>query len=172
MAGERGLAEQIRTGLDGAPELKVVRSEKEPLQDPLDQRMFRKSLRQHVKEFGCVFGTIGLLVALYWLQTGGPLIEVAYITSASLVFAGLGYKAPHLLLPLWKGWMAVGHKMGLVVTFLILAAAWTLMVIPISLLLKVCSIRVMDLSFDRSVKSYWEERDQKLHDFMLLERQF
>ena len=171
MAGDRGLAEHIRTRLEEEADLSAAVQNPEPV-DPLDVRLFRKPVRQHVKEFACVFGVIGLLFALYWAYTGGELIHVGAISSASLIFAGLGYKAPHLLRPLWKGWMAVGHKLGAVVTFLILTVTWSLLVIPIAILLRIVRKKVMDLRYDPALTTYWEEREAKLHNFQLLERQF
>ena len=70
MAGEGRLAEQIRTRLElvqpkreftvvngkGASDVEI---------SPLDVMLFRKPIRQHVKEFGCVFGLIMLIGAWY-----------------------------------------------------------------------------------------------------------
>lgn len=74
--------------------------------------------------------------------------------------------------PLWKGWMAFAHKLSLVMTFAILSFAWTVVMMPMALLLKVLRIKVMDTSYKTGAATYWENRDPKFDNFKLLERQF
>ena len=68
--------------------------------------------------------------------------------------------------------MAGARKINVVMTFIILSIAWTIVVVPISLLLRIIGKKVMDMSYDLSAQSYWETRDEKLNDFKHLERQF
>lgn len=167
MAGKGGLAEEIRAGLDPvtveSPQAKV---------DLLDEIWFRKPVRQHIREFAQVFALVFLLIAGISAYKNGPNVLSNSFIALSLVTLALGYKTPRVLHPLWKGWMAIGHYLGAVMSIVILSIAWAILVIPIAIILKVMRIKVMDLSFGAKVDSYWEKRDPKFDDFALLKRQF
>lgn len=175
MAGEGQLARQIRTGLEGAG----AQMEQPPrmyqptkVESVLDERLFRKSKRQHVQDFAALFGVIFLLVGTYLeYRIANPALTLSFWLSG-IAFAGLGYKAPLLLLPLWSGWMKLGHALGFIVNFLIMGISWWLLAVPIGLLLKLIGKKVMDLSYGAPVETYWEDRPEKQHNFQLLERQF
>jgi general stress protein CsbA len=84
----------------------------------------------------------------------------------------LGYFFPRALLPVWRGWMKLAHYVSIVMTFVILAAAWTIGFVPMAYLLKVLRIKAIDLSYKAKVTSYWETRDPKYDDFKRLELQY
>ncbi|MCI5064359.1 SxtJ family membrane protein [bacterium] len=137
----------------------------------LEERSYGKTKRQHIKEFGCLFGIICAAIAGYKFYTGDiqpGLIALAVTT----FFIGTGYLAPLVLYPLWAGWMAFAHFLGIIMSFVFVSVTWFVIAVPLAILLKVIGKKVMDLSFDRSVESYWEDREEKYHDFKLLERQF
>lgn len=171
MAGQGGLAEQIRAGLEPESRVSVVKAKPEPIHY-LDELWVRKPIRRHVAEFSVVIAIVMLLIAFVMAYKDRSLATVAALFTTSLILVALGYRAPALLHPVWKSWMALATGLGIVMTTLILSIGWTLMVVPVALIMKAVSKRVMDLSFDRSVESYWEGRDAKLDDFKLLERQY
>ena len=180
MAREGRLAHQVRAGL--APEETVM--ERTPPSmvaingglnasrtGILDAVSYGKSTRQHVREFGALFATIAFAIAAYRVYHGYSPLMSGIFAVVGVLFAVFGYLAPIVLYPLWKGWMTFAHYLGIVMTSVILGAAWCIMVIPLAVLLKVIGKRVMDMSYDRSAKSYWIVREQA-QDFKLLERQF
>lgn len=172
MAGEGGLANEIRAGLEVAEPFEIKEGSLGELHPVLDTRWMGKRVRDHVADFGAVFCLISVLVGAYLLYRG---VSYPWVLFCLLLGAGFyegGKRAPLLMHPLWKGWMAVAEFIALVVNFIILSTVWTIVLLPTAILLKVISKRVMDTTFDRSVKSYWEEREEKYHDFKLLERQF
>ena len=140
--------------------------------DPLEARFMRKTIRQHVQEFGCVFGILFLGISGYMLWKGNLGAVTFTLLGAGVVFPALTYGAPRLMHPLWKGWMALAHKIAMVANFIILLVAWVGIFLPMAYLLKLLRVRVMDTSFSTDKQSYWEDRDKKYHDFALLERQF
>ena len=171
MAGGRGLAEEVRTRLEDEQAIGAVKNTTGKVHY-LDELSFRKPIRQHVAEFAAVFAVIFLGIAAVKIYKGGSLNVAGIWTGAALVLITLGYKAPAVLHPLWKGWMKFAHVLGLVMTTLILAVAWTVALLPTAFGLKIFGVKVMDLSFDRSTKTYWENREAKSNNFKLLERQF
>ena len=177
MAGDRGLAEQVRTRLERDGESVTVQpvqklSSESASTDPLDEVQHRKPVRRHIKDFVCVFSIIFLLVGLYFTRTRDTVTPTVVAVLASAAFCALGYYAPRVLLPVWRGWMKFAMFLGIIVTTIIISLAWALVVIPTAMVLRIVRKRVMDMSYGLDVESYWEERDAKLNDYKLLERQF
>ena len=169
MARGRGLARQVRTGLavNGIPK----QMEESPL-DYLDELWFRKPIRKHLSEFAVVFALIFTLIGGFVVYNNGLVIRSIYWFGGSLFLLFLGFYFPHALHPFWKGWMKFAHVLNKFVTGIILSFMWIVVLVPIAFLLKIIGKKVMDLSYDPSVETYWEEREAKLHDFKLIERQF
>lgn len=169
MAGERGLAEQVRAGLveRETPVLRVIEGK-----NPLDIYSHGRKAREHVRDFGSLFALIGVVISGLILYRGGSDIKALTILGASGAFGLTGVLAPKVLLPLWKMWMALAEKLSVVMTFAILMIAWSILVVPMALILRIFRVKVMDMSFRAPVTSYWEERPERVHSFKLLERQF
>ncbi len=168
MAGQGGVAEDIRAGL--TPTSIAVVAAKSV--DPLDELSFRKPIRQHVREFGALIGLILVLPAAYLAWRERSLATVGALVFAGCALYGVGARAPQLLVGVWRGWMRFAEKIGVVMTTLILSVGWFLVVVPTSIALKLFRIKVMDTTFRSPVASYWETRNPKMDDFKLLERQF
>lgn len=172
MAGEGGLAKQVRTGLDSASAKVVALAPKSTKIDPLDELSFNKPIREHVREFGVLFAAIcfgfGAIRGYRHESLNGT-----YILSAlGVVFLTLGYLAPRILHPVWKAWMAFAHYLSIVMTFVVMSVTWVVAFVPMALFLKILGIKRIDQSFGGKTDSYWEKRDPKHDNFALLERQF
>lgn len=175
MAGKGGLAEDFRTRLKSDAEeveLKLVNVVKKEVTDPLDELFFRKPVHQHVREFGQLFGLIGLIalcVVLWKGRTGLPIYGWSFFTVFFLV---MGYRFPRQLHPIWKLWMAFAEKLSVITSAITLSIAWAIIVSPLALILRVVGKRMMDTSFRKTCSTYWEERSAKENDFKLLRRQY
>lgn len=176
MARERGLAEHIPAGLGSEParpSLQVMEGMKGQAKiDPLDQRQHGKTIRAQVQEFGVVFALLFTIIAGFQLKHPERIWITLGLLTAATAFFVLGKFAPRVMHPLWKGWMLIGAILGVFVNFVLLSLVWIVMVIPFGIALKLIGKRVMDLSFRAPVESYWQNRDEKLANFELLERQF
>jgi hypothetical protein len=171
VAGARRLANEVRVGLDNTPQ-EAPRTVVKKQTSPLDERWMGKPVRQHVREFGAVFGTLFFIVCAVKLYKGVPFEECAGWAAAAAVSAALGYFFPRVLVPLWRAWMKLAHYMGLVMTFVLLSVAWTIGFVPMAYLLKILRIKSMDLRYGANIDSYWEKRDAKYDDFKRLELQY
>lgn len=172
MAGERGLANEIRTGLEQAPESAVGSKVPRKVVDPLDELFFNRPVRTHVREFGALFGAIFFGFAAVRGYRHESLTGSYILSAIGVVFVALGYLAPSVLRPVWKGWMSFAHVLSLVMTWVIMSISWVVGFVPMALLLRVLGIKRIDLSYGAAVTTYWETRDPKYDDFMRLERQF
>ncbi|RIL12155.1 MAG: hypothetical protein DCC75_00985 [Proteobacteria bacterium] len=167
--GSSNLADKIEVEID------MTEPKRAPALNPrsrLDELLHRKPIRQHIKEFACIFAIIFLGVAAYMIGRYQDLgMGLTFITLA-FVFTLLGYYLPGALYRVWDSWMMLGHGLGIVMTFLILSIMWLGVVMPIALGLKLFGKAVMNTNFREERSSYWDERDPKLNDFKLLERQY
>ncbi len=170
MAGQGGLAEQIRVGLE--PSVLAPYSNKKPQVHYLDEIWLRKPIRQHVWEFSCVIALVMLFIAGVMAWKHSAIATAGGTTFTALILLLLGWKVPSLLHPVWKSWMTIATAIGAVMTTLILSLGWAILVIPFALVMKAVGKRVMDLSYDTACPTYWEDRDGKFDDFKLLERQY
>ncbi|MCB0335002.1 MAG: hypothetical protein KDD62_01810 [Bdellovibrionales bacterium] len=141
-------------------------------QSYLNERSFGKTARQHVKEFGGLFGLISLIVFAWALSKHMGSVWLASSAVSASFFLGTAYLLPTALYPLWKGWMKLAHMMSLVMTFFILSICWMLMLVPMASILRLIGKEVMDSTFDRSLETYWVDRSAEKHDFLLLEKQY
>ena len=140
--------------------------------DPLEVRVFGKTIRRQVVEFGAVIGVVLCLLAEYQYCFPGRVTLAYSLLGIAPVFYLLCRFATRAMLPVWKSWMKLGELMGHVVNFALLFVVWALMVVPFGLGLKLIGKKVMDLSYRAPVQSYWENRTDASADFRLLERQF
>ncbi len=135
----------------------------------LEQKILGKPLKDHLYEFCLVIALVSLIVLGFFIYKNHEQYYPATIAAAALL---LSRTAPTLILPLWKVWMLLAQFLGMVMTLLIISLVWAIVFIPMALLLRIISKKVMDLTFDRSVKTYWRDRKPAENDFSLLERQF
>ena len=173
MAGQRELAREVRTGLTviQGNKLQADRNMKKAI-NKLDKLSYGKPIRQHVKEFGALMAAILLGIAAVQIYKSRPPFTPSILISAAGVLAFLGYKAPAILHPVWAGWMKFASILGLIMTTLLLSIAWVVVIIPLSYIMRFAGVGMMNAKYKQEKASYWEDRDEKYHDFKLLEKQF
>ena len=110
--------------------------------------------RKELREFGFITGSIvavlfGLL--LPWLFGHGfplwPFIVAAVLWLWATVL-------PSSLLPVYKGWMAVGHVLGWINTRIILGIMFYLMFLPVGVVMKIFGKDPMARSIDKTSQTY------------------
>ena len=131
---------------------------------PLD----RKSLRN-----------FGLLMALVLLLAGGWLwwksaVAWPWALGAAAFLAMIGLTVPASLKPFYKGWMILALMMGWVMTRVVLALVYYLVLTPIGFLGRVFGEQFLQLKLKRSgeTTSYWVRRSGPPREKSDYERQF
>lgn len=171
MAGARGLANEVRTGLEESV-VSLSVANRDQVVDVLDSDWMGKPVRTHVREFAVLFAIIFTGIASYKTYKFGVTTTAIAWAFGGIIIGLLGYRAPRALHPLWKGWMKLAHYMSLVMTFVIMSLTWTIGFVPMAMILKVLRIKTMDLSYKSGATTYWETRDPSHDDFKRLEQQF
>ena len=107
------------------------------------------------KSFGIVFFIVFLLLGFY------PLLNDENVRVWSLVialiFLTLGLLNSKLLLPLNKIWFKFGILLGKIVSPLIMAIIFFLVVTPIAFIMRIIGKDLLNLKFNNK-KSYWIEK--------------
>ena len=107
------------------------------------------------KSFGIIFFVVFLIIALYPLSQNGEIRIWSIIIS--VIFLILGLLNSKILSPLNKYWFKFGIFLGKIISPLIMAIIFFLIVTPIGLIMKLLRKDLLNLKYNRS-KSYWIEK--------------
>ncbi len=104
----------------------------------------------------------GLLMLLFFCLVGGivylkteTLTVSAWLGGLGVVLCALYYVVPGLRRPLYLGWMYAALPIGWVVSHLLLAAVYYLVLTPIGLLMRLFGWDPMARRLDPGATSYW-----------------
>ena len=109
------------------------------------------------RAFGWVFVVVFLVVALWPLVSGGTLRTWALIASAGV--AAVTVLAPALLTLPNQLWQRFGMLLHRIVSPVVLAAMFFLVVTPMGLLMRSFSKQTLHQHLDPAAESYWIKRD-------------
>ena len=108
------------------------------------------------KSFGVVFSIVFLIVALYPVLNNDSIRTWSVILS--LIFLVLGLLNSPILSPLNKIWFYFGIFLGKIVSPLIMAIIFFIVVTPIGFIMKLLKKDILNLSFNNN-KTYWIKKD-------------
>jgi hypothetical protein len=110
-------------------------------------------------------GALGVLGAILWLKTSvlfgmgsSPTLASKVVWGLAIVFPILYYSVPALRRPLYVGFMVGVFPIGWVVSNVILAATYYLVVTPIGLALRLLGKDPMERTLRPDAGTYWTER--------------
>ena len=109
------------------------------------------------KSFGIVFFIVFLIIALYPMLKGQDLRLWSLIIS--LIFLILGIINSKLLTPLNKIWTKFGLLLGTLISPIIMAIIFFIVVTPIGLFMRILNKDLLNLKFNKK-KSYWIEKNE------------
>ena len=110
------------------------------------------------RSFGIVFFTVFLIIATYPLINNGELRIWPLILLS--VFLILGLLNSKILYPLNKIWFKFGLLLGRIVSPLVMAIIFFLVVTPTGLLMRIMNKDLLNLKFNKS-KSYWIKKNEQ-----------
>tara|TARA_B100001057_G_C22652161_1_gene872492 strand:- start:260 stop:643 length:384 start_codon:yes stop_codon:yes gene_type:complete len=108
------------------------------------------------KSFGVVFSIVFLIVALYPVLNNNGIRTWSVILS--LIFLVLGLLNSPILSPLNKIWFYFGIFLGKIVSPLIMAIIFFIVVTPIGFIMRLLKKDILNLSFNNN-KTYWIKKD-------------
>ncbi len=108
------------------------------------------------KSFGIVFFVVFLLIAIYPLTNGGDIRIWSGIIS--FIFLVLGLLNSSILTPLNKIWFKFGMILGKIISPVIMAIIFFLVVTPTGLIMRILRKDILNLKYNQN-KSYWIEKE-------------
>ena len=109
------------------------------------------------RSFGLVFFTVFLIVGLWPLKAGGSINF--WLIIISLIFLCLGLTNSKFLSPLNKLWFKFGITLGAIIAPIVMCIIYFLVVTPIGLIMKIMGKDLLNLQYNKSIKTYWIKRN-------------
>ena len=120
------------------------------------------------RSFGLVFFVLFLIIAFWSFK--GELNQIKiFPLIISFIFLVLGIINSNILTPLNKLWFKFGLMLGRLISPVIMASIFFLIVTPIGLIMKVARKDSMGKKYNKKAKSYWLKRQ---YPISTMKRQF
>ncbi|MGD8366909.1 MAG: hypothetical protein PVG78_04645 [Desulfobacterales bacterium] len=113
---------------------------------------------REVRRFGLAALVFFGLLAGLGIWRAKPLVAAVFGALAAVGFLLLALPGPAA--PLYRGWMAVAHRIGKTVTTLVLTLAYFLVITPAALIKRIFGGRPLPLRPDPKRESYWLDRSE------------
>ncbi len=126
--------------------------------------------RERVRNFGFLFGGVGLLLAAWMVYRGNP--HWAWPLVAGAVFALSGLFAYPVLRPVYIAWMGLAAALGWINTRLLLGVFFYLVMTPFGCIMRLLGKDPLERKADRAARSYWVARPRRDFDARSYEKQF
>ena len=111
------------------------------------------------KNFGLFFSIIFFGIS-FWPLLDGDLIRYWSLFLAIILLI-VSLLAPRILRPFNFLWFSFGLLLNKIVSKIILAVLFFLIITPTSIIIKIFTNNFFKLHFDKSLKSYWEQYNKK-----------
>jgi hypothetical protein len=105
-------------------------------------------------------GMLAFLAFVGWIvwRKSGSVPAGAAVAGAGVGFAVLGLTVPRAVRPLFIALMMINYPIGWVVTHVVIALIFYLVVTPLGVIMRLCGRDPMERRFDPSAKTYWKPR--------------
>tara|TARA_B100000780_G_scaffold237973_1_gene179255 strand:- start:4149 stop:4523 length:375 start_codon:yes stop_codon:yes gene_type:complete len=118
------------------------------------------------KKFGLIFSIIFLVIGLW------PIMSLSSVKIWSLVLAfillTISFVKPSLLKPLNYYWIKLGELLGKLISPIVMALIFFVIVTPISFIVRIIGKDLLKLKFSKNI-SYWIKRTE---DVKTMDKQF
>jgi Saxitoxin biosynthesis operon protein SxtJ len=94
---------------------------------------------------------------IVWHKSGSADAGVI-VAAVGLVFAILGFAVPPAVRPVFIALMVINYPIGWVVTHVVMALIFYLVVTPLGVIMKLAGRDPMERRFDHNAKTYWKPR--------------
>ena len=122
------------------------------------------------KSFGLVFSVVFALIGLYPLLSDGQVI--IWVLAVSAGFFLIAFIAPGILAIPNKLWFKFGMLLSFIVTPVVMAVIFFLVLTPFGLLMRLFSRNPEDRKLAPKAESYWQVRDDENNPMGSMKNQF
>lgn len=121
----------------------------------------RNPSRTELRVFAVLLVVFFGLIALWIYRRTGSLPWALGTFSVATAVAVAGFFLPAFLRYVYVGWMTAVTPIGWVVSHVLMAVVFYLVVTPIGLLMRLMGRDPMQRAFERNATSYWQPRTQE-----------
>lgn len=114
--------------------------------------------KKELRTFGLCALAFTCLVGWIIFRRGGSTSTIATVVGIGVALAGIGLTIPQALRPVWVVLMVVNYPIGWVVTHVVMAFIFYLVVTPVGVIMRLTGRDPMERAFDRLAKTYWKPR--------------
>ena len=109
--------------------------------------------------FGCLWLPLFLIAISTVVMLKAAFTGLVFVLApVALVSMLLGVVAPRLLKPIFVGLLLVTFPIGFVISHVVLAVLFFLLLTPVAVLMRFCGRDALRLRFERDARSYWIPR--------------
>lgn len=126
--------------------------------------------KKELRKFALTIGIVLLLISAVMFYYSSELRF--HFGVGGIVLIVLGYILPKLLLPFQKIWMGLALILGFFMSRIILTLLFYLVITPIGIIARLAKKDFLELTLNKSQKSYWNYREKKEYSKVDSERQF
>ena len=109
------------------------------------------------RNFGIVFFVVFLIISFYPSIYDGDITRWSLVVS--IIFLILGLINSKILTPLNRLWFKFGIFLGRIISPIIMALIFFLVVTPIGLIMRLLRKDLLNLRYNKKSKSYWIEKN-------------
>ena len=122
-----------------------------------------KNKRNSNRGFGVLFSIVFLLIAFWPVFKTNNIYDLRlWSVVFSAIFLTLGVLESKILTPLNIIWIKFGIFLGKIISPIVLAILFFLVVTPIGFLLKIFKKDILNLEINKNSKTYWIKRNFKI----------
>jgi hypothetical protein len=114
-----------------------------------------RELRQFA---GIWFPLFWIIVAAVIVWRGGSWNVAGWIVGVATAIGIVGLFWPRVMRPIFVGWMCAAFPIGWVVSRLLLAGVFYLVITPLGLVMRAVDRDKLRMRFEREAKTYWTRR--------------
>jgi hypothetical protein len=122
------------------------------------------------RSFGLVFTAVFAVVGLWPVVHGEPIRFWVILIAAGFLAISIGF--PRALYPLNRAWFHFGMLLGRLVSPIVMALLFFIAVTPTALVMRLFGKDPLRLKLDRSLESYWIDRDRAAESSNSMKNQF
>lgn len=114
--------------------------------------------RKELRIFAALFWVFFTGVAFVVFRRTGSATAAGIVAAVAVAIGMVGLVAPQLVRPVYIVWMLAAFPIGWVLSHLMMAVIYYLVVTPLGLIMRGLGRDPMQRGFDRSAKTYWIAR--------------
>ena len=135
-------------------------------------RINHRPTRKQLNQFGCIWlGFMSFFGAVAWFKLGAPSLAEG-LWCAAVVVPVIGWLAPSFMRLVFLGMSYAAWPIGFVVSHIVLAMVYYLVMTPIGVLMRIFGYDPMTRNGDRGATSRWVERSGRTRGAESYFRQF